>query len=256
MKLMARLLAPDSDTLQEWTVDPDVCTCCQNTVAVLPGDRVFVAYRGHTRDEIRDNFYSTFDLASASWSKPTTLKDDLWKIPACPVNGPAADARDASVAVAWFTAANGVARVQARTSADAGQTFTAPVQVDLGRPIGRLETVMLPDHSAVILWLEMKSEANAAGLYSRRLFPDGTLSAPQLLTDTTQARASGFPRAALRPDGRVLVSYTQNGELNQVQVFSFDPRPLVRSLTNIAPTRTTRLTAFLELCEAPLASHH
>jgi hypothetical protein len=255
MKLLARLLAPDGATLQEWTVDPDVCTCCQNTVAVLPGDRVFVAYRGHTRDEIRDNFYSTFDLASGSWSKPTTLKDDLWKIPACPVNGPAADGRDTSVAVAWFTAAEGVARVHARTSADAGETFTPPVPIDLGRPIGRLETVMLPDHSAIILWLEMKSDTNAAGLYARRLFPDGNLSRPQLLAETTQSRASGFPRAALQSNGHVLVSYTQNAERNQVQIFSFDPNPLTRSLNlTAAPRRATGKPTVLELCEAPLAS--
>ena len=257
MKLMARLLSPAGATLADWTVDPDVCTCCQNTVAVLTGDRAFVAYRGHTRDEIRDNFYSTFDLASGSWSQPATLKDDRWKIPACPVNGPAADARDTSVAVAWFTAADGIARVQARTSVDAGKTFTAPVSIDLGQPIGRLETVMLPDHSAVILWLEMKSDANAAGLYARRLFPDGTLSAPQLLTNTTQARASGFPRAALRPDGRVLVSYTQNGEFNQVRVFSFDARSLARSLNSTTPqVRRSGPPAALEFCAAPLISLH
>jgi hypothetical protein len=249
------LLSPAGATLADWTVDPDVCTCCQNTVAVLTGDRAFVAYRGHTRDEIRDNFYSTFDLASGSWSKPTTLKDDLWKIPACPVNGPAADGRDTSVAVAWFTAAEGVARVHARTSADAGETFTPPVPIDLGRPIGRLETVMLPDHSAIILWLEMKSDTNAAGLYARRLFPDGNLSRPQLLAETTQSRASGFPRAALQSNGHVLVSYTQNAERNQVQIFSFDPNPLTRSLNlTAAPRRATGKPTSLELCEAPLAS--
>jgi hypothetical protein len=131
------------------------------------------------------------------------------------------------------------------------------VQIDLGRPIGRLETVMLPDHSAVILWLEMKSEANAAGLYARRLFPDGTLSAPHLLTNTTQARASGFPRAALRPDGRVLVSYTQNGEFNQVRVFSFDARSLARSLNSTTPqVRRSGPPAALEFCAAPLISLH
>jgi hypothetical protein len=255
MKLLARLLAPDGATLQDWTVDSDVCTCCQNTLAVLPGDRVFAAYRGHTAEEIRDNRYSLFDLKAGTWSPSAALRDDRWKIHACPVNGPAADAFDASVTVCWFTAAEGVARVHARTSADAGETFTPPVPVDLGRPIGRLETVMLPDHSAIILWLEMKSDTNAAGLYARRLFPDGNLSRPQLLAETTQSRASGFPRAALQSNGHVLVSYTQNAERNQVQIFSFDPNPLTRSLNlTAAPRRATGKPTSLELCEAPLAS--
>lgn len=251
MKLMARLLAPDGTSLGDWTVDPDVCTCCQNTVAVLPGDRVFVAYRGHTRDEIRDNLHTTFDLATASWTKPATLRDDGWKIAACPVNGPAADARDATLAVSWFTAAQGVARVFARLSVDAGTTFTTPVQIDLGRPIGRLETVVLPDRSAVILWLEMKSEKNSAGLYARRLFPNGQLSAPQLLTTTAQARSSGFPRAALRLDGSLLIAYTQTGEVPQVRTLTFNPAPLVpqTTLTFRRPTPTSTLVA-QEFCIA------
>ena len=252
MKLMARLLAPDGTSLGEWTVDPDVCTCCQNTVAVLPGDRVFVAYRGHTRDEIRDNLHTTFDLATASWTKPATLRDDGWKIAACPVNGPAADARDATLAVSWFTAAEGSARVFARLSVDAGTTFTAPVQIDLGRPIGRLETVALPDRSAVILWLEMKSENNAAGLYARRLFPNGQLSAPQLLTTTTQARTGGFPRAALRLDGSLLISFTQTGDSPHVRTITFNPAPLVPQAALILrrPTPTSTLVA-QEFCIAP-----
>ena len=228
MKLMARLLAPDGTSLGDWTVDPDVCTCCQNTVAVLPGDRVFVAYRGHTPAEIRDNLHTTFNLATATWTKPATLRDDGWKIAACPVNGPAADSLDSALAVAWFTAAEGIPRVYARHSAAAAATFTAPAQIDLGRPMGRLETVMLPDHSAIMLWLEMKSEANSAGLYARRLFPDGRLSAAHLVATTAQSRAGGFPRAALRPDGTVLVAYTQTDELTQVRTLTLDPAALIR----------------------------
>lgn len=257
MKLMARLLAPDGTSLGDWTVDPDVCTCCQNTATVLPGDRVFVAYRGHTPAEIRDNLHTTFDLATASWTKPATLRDDGWKIAACPVNGPAADSRDSTLAVSWFTAAEGVARVFARTSVDAGATFTAPVQIDLGRPIGRLETVVLPDRSAVIFWLEMKSEKNSAGLYARRLFPNGTLSTPQLLTPTTQARASGFPRAAPLPNGHVLVTYTQTGDLSQVRILTLNPTTLTpqTALTLQINAKIYAPTA-VEFCIAPTPTVH
>jgi len=250
MKLMARLLSPSGATLGDWTVDPDVCTCCQNTVAVLPGDRVYVAYRGHTPGEIRDNLSTIFDLATASWSQPALLRADGWKIAGCPVNGPAADARASALAVAWFTAADGVARVFAKISADAGRTFSSAIPLDLGQPMGRLETVVLADGSAVIFWMEMKSAANAAGLYARRLFPDGALSAPQLLTDSTQARAAGFPRAALRPTGQVLVAYTQTGTNNQIRTLEFDPAPLTRSTLTALPLHSVKPLA-LEFCTAP-----
>lgn len=254
MKLLARLLAPDGKSLGEWTVDPDVCTCCQNTAAVLPGDRVFIGYRGHTRDEIRDNYYALFDLATASWTAPAALRDDGWKIAACPVNGPAADARGAALAVAWFTAANGVARVQARTSADAGRTFGAPVAIDLGKPLGRIETVALADGSAVIIWLEIGTAANAAGIYARRLWPEGTLSAAALVADSSQARASGFPRAALKKDGRILMSWTHVGEQPQVRTLEFDPAALTRAPRSAAVTRPAGGPpglAALEFCDSP-----
>ena len=270
MKLLARLLAPDGSSLGEWTVDPDVCTCCQNTVAVLPGDRVFAAYRGHTADEIRDNKFSTFDLTTRTWSAPATLRDDGWKIAACPVNGPAADTRGPAVAVAWFTAANGTPRVQASYSANSARTFTAPLVIDLGRPMGRLETVMLADQTALILWMEMGTAENAAGIYARRLWPDGNLSAPQLVADSSQARSSGFPRAALRLNGRVVMSFTQPGETNQVRLLELDPttlkRPTARAVTkSTSGTLNSQLSTLsvsttpLEFCIAPpfpaLAQH-
>ncbi|MBI5771544.1 MAG: hypothetical protein HZA93_27470 [Verrucomicrobia bacterium] len=223
MKLLARLVAPDGAALGEWTIDPDVCTCCQNTTAPLPGDRVFIGYRGHTPDDIRDNQYVIFDLATRTFSKPAPLRDDRWKIAACPVNGPAADARGDALAVAWFTAPEGDARVQARYSSDAGRTLGAPLRLDLGRPIGRLETVVLADASALFLWMEHGTAENAAGIYARRLSPNGQLSAPQLVADSTQARASGFPRAALRADGRVVMSWTRPGDPGRVHVCEITP---------------------------------
>jgi hypothetical protein len=258
MKLLARLLAPDGTSLGEWTVDPDVCTCCQNTVASLPGDRVFVAYRGHTADETRDNKFSVFDLGARTFSPPATLRDDGWKIAACPVNGPAADARGDALAVAWFTAADGVARVQARRSGDGGRTLTVPVQIDLGRPMGRIEAVMLADSSALFLWLEIGTAENAAGIYARRLFPDGTLSAAQLVAESSQARASGFPRAALRPDGGIVMSWTHASDQNAVRLLAFDPSALVPAAQKTAdlrpPVRASRL--MLEFCDAPLLAAH
>jgi hypothetical protein len=101
-----------------------------------------------------------------------------------------------------------------------------PVQIDLGRPMGRVETVMLADASALVLWMELGTAGNAAGIYARRLFPDGKLSAARLVADSTQARSSGFPRAALRPDGRVVMSWTRPSEPTRVQLCEIDPTAL------------------------------
>ncbi len=208
MKLLGRLLAPDGSTVCDWTIDPDVCTCCQNTLAVLPGDRLLVGYRGHTADDVRDNCIALFD--GANWSAGQPIHPDGWVIGGCPVNGPAADASGETVAIAWFTAAHGIPRVQAKLSRDGGATFGAALPIDLGRPIGRLDLVSLPDGSAVISWLEAATAENEAGLYVRRIYPDGTASAALNLGATSAARASGFARMAVRDPARALIaiSYT------------------------------------------------
>ena len=260
MKLLARLLAPDGSALGEWTVDPDVCTCCQNTVATLSGDRVFVGYRGHTADEIRDNKYAIFNLDQRTWSAPKAIHDDGWKIAACPVNGPAADARGGAYAVAWFTAAEGQPRVFARYAVDTDKSFGPVVRLDLGKPMGRIETVLLADQSALFLWMEIGTADNAAGIYARRLFGDGALSSAQLVTDSTQARTSGFPRAALRPTGAVVMSFTQAGTPHQVRTLEFDPAALGRAPASRSVSLNSRPSALSsispEFCIAPIVAFH
>jgi hypothetical protein len=217
---------------------------------VLPDGRVFVAYRGHTADEIRDNRYTIFD--GRNWSPTQLLKADAWMIPACPVNGPAADARGDALAVAWFTAAGGKPQVQARLSRDGGRSLGAAIPVDLGRPMGRIETVILLDGSAVILWMEAKSDANAAGIYARRLFPDGRQSLALLVAESTQARASGFPRAALRAGGRIVMTWTQTGEPGRVQTLEFAPGILAPAVAQPSAPPRRGPPANPEFCIAPL----
>lgn len=208
MRLMSRLLGPDGATLRDWTIDPDVCTCCQTTLASLPDDGVLVAYRGHTSEEIRDHLVARFD--GTTWLEPQVLHADGWQIAACPVNGPAADATGQTAAVAWFTAANGEARVQAKFTPDGGRTFGAAQRIDLGRPIGRVDLVSLADGSAVVSWLEAGSDEHAAGLYVRRIFADAPASAARRVVETSAARASGFTRMASRPGAElpVVIAWT------------------------------------------------
>ena len=197
-------------------VDESVCDCCQLSLAAS-GDAVWLAYRGRTADEVRDMRVAAF--RAGKWTAPQTLHTDGWKIAACPVNGPQLAASPQGVAAAWFTAASGEARVFAGRTAPGGTSIPNPQRIDLGRPQGRVDTVLLPDGRAVVTWLESTVGDKLGGIYARTLSPNGELSAPILLAATTTARASGFPRIALLPGGspsRVLLSYTRDGEPRQV----------------------------------------
>ncbi len=118
---------------EETALDTDVCSCCPTAMA-RTGEGLIVAYRDHT-GETRDISYVRF--AQGRWNEPQPLRHDGWKINGCPVNGVDLDANGRSVVAAWFTAANDQPQVKVAFSNDAGASFSAPVRVDEGRPIGR-----------------------------------------------------------------------------------------------------------------------
>lgn len=212
------LLADGPDAL----VDASVCDCCQLAL-VRTDDGALLAYRGRTADEIRDIRLARW--RNGQWEEPRPLHDDGWQIAACPVNGPRLAVRGTRVAAVWFTAAQGDARVLAKISRDGGETFGPAARLDLGRPQGRVDTVVLPDGTAAVTWLETAggTDARAGGIYLRRIAPDGTVGAARLLQATSTARASGFPRIALLSDGRLLLACTLDGENTRIATLLVDP---------------------------------
>jgi len=217
MALYSRVLdgrpGPGPDTL----VDGSVCDCCQLSLASGAGGGALLAYRGRTQDEIRDIQLARFD--GQAWSRQGPLHADAWKIAGCPVNGPQLAVAGDRVGAVWFTAADNQSRVLARVSADGGQTFGPVARVDLGRPQGRVDSVLLADGTLVMSWLEMTGQESgkAGGIYFRTLSPAGELSVPQLVAPSSTSRMSGFPRMVLLGGRQVLLTCTQDGEPTRIR---------------------------------------
>jgi hypothetical protein len=150
---------------------------------------------------------------------------DHWVFHGCPVNGPAIAALDARVAVAWFTAANDSPRVRLAFSADGGATFGAPVVVDDGQPVGRVDVLMLEDGAALVAWLE--SEAEGASVRLRRVSPDGRAGPTIRAGEASAERPGGFPRMA-RSGDTALIAWTEPGPPSRLRLASI---PLVTSRT-------------------------
>jgi hypothetical protein len=222
MALYARVLdgrpGPGPDTL----VDDLVCDCCQLSFMPATDGGALLAYRGRTKDEIRDIQLARFD--GRSWSRQGPLHADAWKIAGCPVNGPQLAAAGDRVGAVWFTAADNQARVLARVSVDGGKTSGPVARVDLGRPQGRVDSVLLADGTLVMSWLEMTGPETATqgGIYLRQLSPAGELSAPQLVAPSSTSRMSGFPRMVLLGGRQVLLTCTQDGEPTRVLTLLVD----------------------------------
>ena len=199
-----------------WRVGPDqeldarVCDCCQ-TDAALTADGPIVVYRDRSGQEVRD--IAAVRLVADRWSETVHVHEDGWKVDACPVNGPAVDARGRTVAVAWFTAAD-LPRVRVAFSEDAGQTFSPPIEVASGDVTGRVDVALLDDGRAVVSWLQ--PSADGAEIRAQPFNRAGPAGAPLTVAASTVQRASGFPQM-VRAGGGLLFAWTDAGETSRVR---------------------------------------
>jgi len=212
MMLLSTTINPDGSLGQERRIDERTCDCCQTSVATTSRGPL-VAYRDRTTDEIRDIQVSRFERSY--WTPPKVVHADGWKVDYCPVNGPAVAASGDRAAVAWFTAARDSARVQVAFSADAGDSFGAPVRVDAGAPAGRVGAVMLEDGAVLVSWIE-RTGGEQTEVRARRVHPDGTMDAPFTVAASSAARASGFPRIAALGD-TIVLAWTEPGSASVVR---------------------------------------
>lgn len=195
----------------EESLDARVCSCCQTDAALAAGGPV-IAYRDRSDQEIRD--ISVIRRTARGWSQPVRVHADNWKIPGCPVNGPAIAAAGKRVAVAWFTAAPPNPRIQVAFSEDGGATFGPPALVDVDKPIGRVDLVLDGDGSAIVSWAA--ADGDGAEIRLRRVGPRGGLGAPRAVAVTSAARSSGFPRMVRNGD-RIVLAWVEDKEPSKVR---------------------------------------
>ncbi|HET8866415.1 MAG TPA: hypothetical protein VFM80_12020 [Gracilimonas sp.] len=211
MSLRGAIIGNDSEIKDKFLLDDSVCDCCNTSV--IKTDKGFIAaYRNRTDEEIRDIYVTSF--ANGSWTDPKPVHNDNWNIAACPVNGPAIDAYDNNIAVAWFTGANGEAKVKLAVSKDYGETFGPPVTLDDGNPYGRVDLNM-SENKIWVSWLT--SAENDAELQIRSFTFDGVEIASYSLPGLSNSRNSGFPHISVWNEG-LLIAYTDvSGESPHVR---------------------------------------
>jgi hypothetical protein len=180
---------------EEVELDAMTCDCCQTDVAITAKGPLLV-YRGRDRNEIRDILATRFD--GKAWTPVRKVHDDQWRMPACPVNGPAIAANGDTAVVAWYTEAGGTPSLRAAVSNDAGATFAKPVTIAEGAAqLGRVD-VALDGAQVVLAWLE----EDAAGQRLQLARYDARLGKPLQRLEVARlagrGRATGFPKLAVR----------------------------------------------------------
>jgi hypothetical protein len=182
----------------------ETCVCCRIDVAAGPGESVAVLWRKVFPQSVRDMVLTTSRDAARTFTLPSLVHADGWKIAACPHRGGsvATDARGQLYAV-WYTeGTEGRPDLLFATSAD-GRRFSPP---------RRLHTASgsIPDHvrlavdgagRGVIVWED--ATAVRRRVVMRRTVDGGrTLSPPQTLTQAVKAFA---PDVVPAPGGFIIV---------------------------------------------------
>ncbi len=212
MTLRGAVLDSTGAVEQRALLDDRTCECCPTT-AVRTGEEALVAYRDRSEDEIRNIQLVRFD--GRSWSEPTVLHDDGWRIEGCPVNGPALAARGDRVAAAWYTAPEGTPRVKVALSDDGGRQFSAPVVVAEGTPTGRVDVALLDDGRAAVGWLGTVDDS--AALRIRSVEGGGTTGPSVAMAELPSAsRGMGMPRL-VRSGAYLYAAWTHPEEGVQVE---------------------------------------
>ena len=193
----------------ESEVDASACDCCQTGVAMTTRGPLLV-YRDRTAAEIRDIYTTRRD--GERWTTPKPVHADGWKMPACPVNGPAIAANGNAVVVGWYTAADDKPAVKLARSDDAGDSFAAPVTLDQGEAVQGRVDVALDAAQAWVLWVREDNIPVGGGgqsLWLARYAPDLSreLSRVEVAKLQGRGKGTGFPQLALR-DGNAYMVWT------------------------------------------------
>ncbi len=194
----------------EWELDNRVCDCCQTSAAITTNGPV-VVYRDRSEKEIRD--ISIVRLVNGQWTSPKSVFSDNWTIDGCPVNGPRADALDNNLAVAWFSSPDKNAQVNVIFSPDGGATFNAPVRIDEGKGIGRVDVVMLDEKTAMVSWME------GAVIKAVKVYKDGKKEASIAIASSAESRSSGFPQ--MTKSGNTLIFAWTDDKEKTIKVAKF-----------------------------------
>lgn len=202
MSLRGAIIDYSGNKINEWELDNKTCDCCQ-TSAVITDNGPIVVYRDRSDDEIRD--MAIVRWVNGEWTQPKTIYADNWKIAGCPVNGPRADAVGNTLAIAWFGMVEDQAQVKVLFSTDGGETFEEPIRIDEGKPIGRVDIVMVDANYAMVSWME------GTEIKLIKVNRDGSKENPVYIATSSESRSSGFPQMT-RSGDELILAWTDDGE--------------------------------------------
>ena len=193
----------------EIEVAEDVCFCCK-TAVVTRGQDVFVAWRHLFPGGVRDIAIARSADGGRSFSAPTRVSEDNWKIDACPDDGPAmAIDADGALRIVWPTLVQDAAPARMgifqAVSRDGGKTFSPRARMDAGDAAPAHPRLTDAGQGAAVVWDELASGQRRVMLRAPGIPPAAVSS----------GRAASYPAVAATTTGFV-VAFTDQLETRSV----------------------------------------
>jgi len=194
----------------EAMLDNRVCECCP-TSSIQTGNSLIIAYRDRSEKEIRD--INIIRYADGKWFEPYPVHEDNWLIGGCPVNGPMLAANGNDLAIAWYTSPNETPTVNVAFSHNDGASFSAPIRVDLSKPIGRVDLTWISQTEVMVSWIEMAEETT--DIVTSIVSKSGNVQTPRIVSEIQPGRVSGYPQMEI-VDDQLFFAWTEGGENGRV----------------------------------------
>jgi len=204
MTLRSAEIDKEGEIINERLVDNMVCDCCQTSMTIA-GEIPLVVFRDRSPEETRDIYVSRY--INSEWSEPIPIHDDGWTINGCPVNGPNIDSFDDRVVVSWFSASNGIPKVNLKFSNNNGQSFGRKILVDNidNKPMGRVDVEFINKDEILVSWLSIVD--GEGKLLMRKVNSMGTLGDINIIKEVSTERSTGFPQIEKWEDN-IFLSWT------------------------------------------------
>ncbi len=199
VSLRAVEFGPDGQLHHPARLDSLISELCPFDMALTAKGPV-VVYRDMEEDKVKDIVITR--RTEESWTAPQLIFRDNWSVGYHTLEGPAVDAMEEQLAVAWYSSPGDMPQVKLCFSFDSGKTFTQPVRIDEGQPLGKVDVAFYDKKRVMVSWVEKKEEG--AYLMAALLNDKGELLKKRSIAPVSEAAPAGFPVLARAEKGLLL----------------------------------------------------
>ena len=200
----------------------NVCPCCRPSIAFTDAKTLYIGWRGVLNDDIRDIFVSASTDGGATFSTPTRVAEDNWRINGCPHSGPSLATMGGKLFTAWRTVTGDRGRVYIASSGDNGAHFSAKVEVDTNlHDANHPQLIALDGSVGLAFQAREASGENGWGkydIYFRQIGQDGSLAPLQRLRHV--AGSATYPTLLFERPDHLFVAWTEGIEEGQMVVMA------------------------------------